>query len=556
MDLPITKAEPPITKVPLVKTPGPRTEELVPLASRILALSVFRAAAVVVVAVTATVWDGSWRLPVVTVVVGGVAWWMLAAVLGATSVRFKGRGLPLIGLMLLIDGVGLQVVAYAAGGLDGPLHYLILAHLVVVCLVASYRSGFKLAVWQSLLSLAVFEAVTMGVLETSARSVQRPAGFVAAIWIVTLATSSASALNERELRRQRVESEQFARMAATLEATTFPLAVAEVVVESASELLNASRVALIDLRDRPVVLTGTHGVRRAQADRPGPMLARVVDTQQPLLVTRIDPAIDPWLSGVMPSAASVAVVPLVSRGGTPAVLVVEHARSLGGRLEARVMATTERIAAHASLSLANAWLYQRLSEQATTDALTGLMNRRAFDQVLATELEHSAQVALVLLDLDHFKQVNDVHGHAVGDLVLRATGGVLKEITPPQASAARFGGEEFAVVLPGVSRSEASRFAETVRSSICTADMPVDVTTSVGVCHLDAAPGEPGSLIVAADEALYEAKRAGRNRVVVRDATTTVGGPPPPNSSPDDADADSADPPGAAPAMLASSLFG
>ena len=536
--------------------PGQRSEELLPLASRVRALSVFRAAVVVVVAVTATVWDGSWRLPVVTLVVGGVAWWMLAALLGAITVRFRQRGLPLIGLVLLLDGVGLQVVAFAANGLDGPLHYLILAHLAVVCLVGSYRTGLKLAVWQSLLSLAMFEAATMGVLETSARSVQRPAGFVAALWIVTVATSSASALNERELRRRRVESEQFARMAATLEATTFPLAVAEVVVEAASDMLDASRVALIDLRDGPVVLTGTDGVRPAQADRPGPMLDRVVNSQQPLLVTSIDPAIDPWLSGVLPAAARVALVPLTTQSGTPAVLVVEHVRSPGARLEARVMATTERIAAHASLSLANAWLYQRLSEQATTDPLTGLMNRRAFDEVLAAALEQPGPIALVMLDLDHFKQVNDVHGHAVGDVVLRGTGGILREILPPQASAARFGGEEFAVVLPGASRSEASAFAETVRASICNAELPVDVTTSVGVCHLDAVPREPDVLIVAADEALYDAKRGGRNRVVMSGEVPPSDGSPSSASPPDEFERESTDQHSATPAMLGAPLFG
>jgi diguanylate cyclase (GGDEF)-like protein len=191
---------------------------------------------------------------------------------------------------------------------------------------------------------------------------------------------------------------------------------------------------------------------------------------------------------------------------------------------------------------------EQLRRQATTDALTGLANRARFDEFVADELRRAmggaapanstatapapptAQrpLALLLLDLDHFKQVNDRFGHQAGDAVLRAVGRVMNTIARAADLAARYGGEEMALVLPDTTRAAAAKIAETLRRAIAARAVPagtthVKVTASVGMAVWE--PGSPlvtpAHLIRAADLAVYNAKRAGRNRVKI----CTLGAP-------------------------------
>jgi len=161
---------------------------------------------------------------------------------------------------------------------------------------------------------------------------------------------------------------------------------------------------------------------------------------------------------------------------------------------------------------------------AQTDALSGALNRRALETRLAAAFEdarrHHEPMSLLFLDLDHFKDINDRYGHAVGDRCLRAI------IEPIQAElratdvVGRWGGEEFLVLLPGASAADARRVAERIRERIASLQVeseagPVSFTTSVGVGCRVTGMYAPEDLVAAADRALYGAKRAGRNRVVV-----------------------------------------
>ncbi len=154
---------------------------------------------------------------------------------------------------------------------------------------------------------------------------------------------------------------------------------------------------------------------------------------------------------------------------------------------------------------------------AALDALTGLPNRRALDDELRRLLERGDQVVLALADVDHFKGVNDAHSHLVGDEVLRVLARVLVEHCREEDVVARFGGEEFALVLPGISLAAGARICERVRVAV--RDHPwaivapgVSVTISIGCA--DAHGGAPAELLRAADSRLYLAKRGGRDRVV------------------------------------------
>jgi diguanylate cyclase (GGDEF)-like protein len=163
----------------------------------------------------------------------------------------------------------------------------------------------------------------------------------------------------------------------------------------------------------------------------------------------------------------------------------------------------------------------RLERASVTDALTGLLNRRGLDGALADRVDHARRqggdLALLLLDLDDFKRVNDDFSHSVGDEVLRTVARLLRRTTRPTDVCARFGGEEFVVVLPGCDRERATRVArdlvDRVRSQPWgTVSEGLAVTTSIGVATL-AEVGDPSAMLDAADRALYAAKHAGKDRV-------------------------------------------
>lgn len=162
---------------------------------------------------------------------------------------------------------------------------------------------------------------------------------------------------------------------------------------------------------------------------------------------------------------------------------------------------------------------------ANTDVLTGLANRRAFDSRMAQVFAAPRNLpvtALILSDIDHFKTFNDTYGHAIGDTVLKIVAETVRNVLPEHAFPARTGGEEFAIIVEGVTQQEACQIAETVRRAIETAPFIDEasgtdcgkVTISLGLCMADAA-GTVSDLYTRSDLALYASKKAGRNRCTV-----------------------------------------
>lgn len=167
---------------------------------------------------------------------------------------------------------------------------------------------------------------------------------------------------------------------------------------------------------------------------------------------------------------------------------------------------------------------RQLVRQATVDALTGLANRRRFfdvtDSLLAQCRRYGTPATVALLDLDHFKQVNDRHGHAMGDAVLKAFSAVLLEVLRESDLAARVGGEEFAVLLPSTSAQEALIPLERIRQMLAErvvrlGEHEVSVSVSIGLCEWRDGLGSPDAWLAQADQALYAAKDGGRNRLCV-----------------------------------------
>lgn len=163
---------------------------------------------------------------------------------------------------------------------------------------------------------------------------------------------------------------------------------------------------------------------------------------------------------------------------------------------------------------------EELNNLATTDGLTGLTNRRAFRNRLDVEFKSAARynlpLTLVLLDVDHFKQFNDIYGHQAGDDALVAVAAALTSVARETDLPARYGGEEFAVILPHTDSAGAAAIAERLRETVAAVKgLQRDVTVSVGVAAIDPTVADSAALIELADKALYESKHAGRNRVTL-----------------------------------------
>lgn len=182
-----------------------------------------------------------------------------------------------------------------------------------------------------------------------------------------------------------------------------------------------------------------------------------------------------------------------------------------------------------ALGLEKASLYNQVKAMALSDGLTGLANRRNFDLFLDAELRRAVTLkrplSLVMLDLDKFKTYNDTYGHPIGDKLLAQLGDILREHTRTIDFPARYGGEEFSVILPECSASEAAAIAEKIRRAVENGAFPDNagtctarITASLGVAtyepSLSTAPPDPAGFIAVADNALYQAKQGGRNRVV------------------------------------------
>lgn len=242
---------------------------------------------------------------------------------------------------------------------------------------------------------------------------------------------------------------------------------------------------------------------------------------------------DPWPSGCL----SMALLPLIQQGELIGSV------NLGSCEALRFAADSgtdflERLAAIFSICLENALNHERLKLIGLTDPLTGVNNRRYFEMRCLGEIPHAQRhrqpLACMFLDIDKFKRINDTLGHLAGDQVLRDVARLIKLQLRSNDVIARFGGEEFIVLLPQTGQRQACEIAERIRASIAAQplqplpDENLSVTISIGIAMLpdkavadDSTPGQ--QLISAADAALYQAKEDGRNRVVCAETLPVSG---------------------------------
>ena len=278
-----------------------------------------------------------------------------------------------------------------------------------------------------------------------------------------------------------------------------------------------------------VVLSRNNSANRLSAATPlpsqSPLAAALLDAEPDTCLsvrlarefrrgTGTDPLLRCDICGV--AAGEVTCVPSVVSGEVIGAVLIQHPKALHPEQRESVSDSVSQ----AAPVLANLRNLAVAEMRAATDALTGLPNQRAcqdnLKRILALASRAVSPFSVVLLDLDHFKQVNDRYGHGVGDDVLAAVGGVLPSVLRASDFAGRYGGEEFLILMPDTDSEGALEAAEKLRAAIQAIDLPqVDrpITASLGVASYPTDALESDTLVRMADRALYSAKGAGRNRV-------------------------------------------
>jgi two-component system, cell cycle response regulator len=346
--------------------------------------------------------------------------------------------------------------------------------------------------------------------------------------------------NERvfiQLERAKVEQGKLYRAAEALGGAVGEADVVEAAVKSAREIaaFDFAAVTLYDPKDN------THEIRAVSGDGAEPLLgarfaqnsglvAMVVQNRHPLpykgeIEEKRQVVFNARLQ--MPPVASVLVLPLMVHERPLGTLVLGARRR--GVFGDAVRPTLEVLARHVAVSLANARMVKKLEDLATTDGLTGLLNKRALlesaDLKISASKRFGRKMSVLITDIDFFKRVNDTYGHDVGDVVIKGLGEILKRVKRTTDSVARFGGEEFVILCEETDAKGGLLLAERIREELgktvfSTPNGPLRVTCSLGVSTYPEAGRDWESLFKAADEALYVSKHGGRDRSTVWSASS------------------------------------
>jgi diguanylate cyclase (GGDEF)-like protein len=335
------------------------------------------------------------------------------------------------------------------------------------------------------------------------------------------ALAHGSAVGDLDARR-RGEAESFARILSGLSRSVSPDAIVDAIVEELGHATGADHIVVVrraeDGRSLAAHLVST---RVGIPDHSTPL--PIADLEDQIYGrTATPPEIADRIARRVRGAyglTQVIAAPLTTPDGVVGAIVVSR------RVGATWSESTHRVlggaALEASAALARAYSHRDAETRAATDALTGLPNRHYFDEfvgLLAQRRRAGDAVGILMVDIDRFKALNDRHGHATGDAVLRAVGGAIVAAVREDDVPARFGGEEFVVLLRNPRPGVAVEIGERIRAAVRGLDLRQlgvqQVSVSIGVAVADGPEEAVEDLIETADRALYRAKRAGRDRVV------------------------------------------
>jgi diguanylate cyclase (GGDEF)-like protein len=486
----------------------------------------------------------------------GVAYVAAHLLILAAPARPRPQRLAL-DLSLLLDAAAIGVVLTVTGGPASPFALLLYAEAVALTIVFGWWTGVRSATLLSI-ALAWVHSTRPPALRSATEAVSEVDPALATVldptiqivmlllglWFVAGLVASLGSVTERDLRDLVDDLALLREINHDLEPSNGLAQAAHGIARPLVDTFGYRRAVVWASEGEDLVAMG--GARISSAARAAlgsdrmspeaPPLREIFRSGEPWPVRRTDPRPEA-VQRLLGTDTPLVLVPLGTDDRQLGMMGAEVPRRMGRRprLRARDLRRLRLLAGEASLVLDNARLHAELRARAVTDALTGLPNHGFFQQRLGEELDRMRRraeageqrvLSVVLFDLDHFKRINDTFGHPVGDAVLReaarATDGVLRS----SDLVCRYGGEEFAVVLPDTTVDSAVRACERMQTALHALAIETPdgrdlgrVTASFGVASTKGAELERAELVRAADEALYEAKRRGRDRVVAHPTT-------------------------------------
>lgn len=495
--------------------------------------------------------EDGWALLATAVLVHAL---VQAAALLLTTYR-PGTSRVVSEVALVVDVAGVAVVLASTGGVVSPFAPLLLLEVVAITLLFGRWAGLRAALLGSLAVLWVLvsgpPSVDLAVsaihdLDPSLAANVDPAArgllLLVVLWITTAVTGWLSGVTERDLRGRADDLTLLREITPDLDPRLGPEKVAQAVIDVVVRRLGYPGAALwlAESEDRLGLVveegTRTHPTlldADSSLPRDHPLLAD--DARPGVRPIRPDQGRPAALGDLFGPRTPLVGAPLRVDERTTGLLVIEVGTRTrrGPVVRARNLRVLRMLAEQAALLLDNARLQAELADQATTDAVTGLPNHRFFQQRLGEELDRISRRAdnsehracsLALLDLDHFKRVNDTYGHPTGDRVLAAVARTIDDALRDSDVVCRDGGEEFAVVLVDTDAEGARLTCERLRTVVrdltlsATDGRPIGrVTASFGVATVAGVAEPRASVVARADDALYAAKHGGRDQIVHHD---------------------------------------
>jgi signal transduction histidine kinase len=362
----------------------------------------------------------------------------------------RKRALIVIGATLLVDGVYLAWVTYVTGDVSSPLRFLVYLHVAAVTLAASYRTGFKLAAWHSLLFFVTHYAGAAGILdvrevEPSALPIDGPfwtlaASAVGAMWAIALVCASFSSVNERELRTQKTDLDDLSAMVREMEESAGTPEICRVLLDELCRVFGFTRGAVLASPNGTLEVMASRGrVGEATIPTPDgvdPIMRETWNERRVRLVHTVDPAIDPLIAALVPEGSDLVLAPMcLPGGGRIGIVILEHPG--GGGIKRWVVSLVEQYVAHAALALHNTWLVteleDRLQENRSLQQRLVVQNSSLEVQVEARTRELSASLQDLQLADDERRRIlvrlvdaqeeerrrvaNDIHDDPVQKLV-------------------------------------------------------------------------------------------------------------------------------------------
>lgn len=450
--------------------------------------------------------------------------------------RRRRRGLLFVNVMLLVDGAFVAAILAYSGDARSTFIVLAYAHIVSVTLLVGFRTGLKMALWQSMLLLTVYYLGLANVIPEANADIaggnhklgqQLEVAQAIALWVVAICTAVFGSLNERELRRRKGELTIVADLSAEIEQTRRPSEILQALVDASIDRLQAEQAVAFTAHAGSVIVAGGHegatAIHTESLTSLGGVVEKAFHSQKPVLVKALSPQDEPRVCEYLPGASNISAIPMIAEGECVGVLVASwgnHKR----RITQPVIDLMSNIAGRVALSLSNTFLLAEVQRLASVDGLTGLPNRRTFNQAIERELararRNSQPVSLLMLDIDHFKSVNDNHGHQMGDTVLAESAAGVMEACRGEDLPARYGGEEIVVIMPNCSVEEAFAAGDRIRRALGDANQTLPGThASGGIATFPNHADDVVGLLAAADEALYFSKENGRDRCTLSTRT-------------------------------------